>query len=307
MHNDVFASVNTGLRLGDTGNDMAVLGDTLYIAVSTSRTIELLRLSTAQSLGRLRLSGQRQEPRKIAIVNDSIAFATLLNDDAIVEFHPRTLRQSRFIAVGPAPEGIAATQRFVFVANSGYGDFRAREPKAGEVSVIELSSRRETTTLKNMPNVIGLTLSPNGRRLYATYKHLPSLRDSLGGIVEFDTETLQELRRWQLRNPSSLALTARGDSLFVLAGGVQFGANVTSNDVWFIPLTMPNATPRLFIANPDKRAMWYGLAVDALTGNLWVCNARNFTVEGVLQVFSPQGAFRKQFDVGLNPSIVRFF
>jgi DNA-binding beta-propeller fold protein YncE len=305
--NDVFASVNAGLRLGDTGNDMVALGDTLYIAVSTSRTIEALRLSTGQSLGRLRLLGQRQEPRKIAIVNDSTAFATLLNDDAVVEFHPRTLRQTRIIAVGPAPEGIAATDRYVFVANSGYGDFRAREPKAGEISVIQLASRREIAAFNNLPNVLGLTLSPDKTRLYATYKHLPSLRDSLGGIVEFDTERLQELRRWRLRNPSAVALTAHGDSLFVLAGGVQIGANVSSNDVWFIPLKTPNAAPRLMVSNPDKRAMWYGLAADALTGELWVCNARNFSIEGAVQVFSPQGVLRKQFDVGVNPNTVVFF
>jgi hypothetical protein len=34
--NDFFSRVNTGLRLGDTGNSMAQKGDTLFIAMSVS-------------------------------------------------------------------------------------------------------------------------------------------------------------------------------------------------------------------------------------------------------------------------------
>lgn len=299
--NDFFTRVNPALRLGDTGNDMAVKGDTLFIAMSTSRTVEVIQLSTGQWLGRVRFTGARQEPRCIALVSDSVAFATNLNDDTITEFHPTTLQVRAVIPVGPAPEGIVAVGRYVVVANSGYGDFRAKEPKAGTISVVDAATRKEIRTLAGVPNVIGLAASPDKRRFYAAYKHLPSLKDSLGGIVEYsvesDAQSFTELRRWRLKSPSSLSFSPSGDSLMVLSDGT----------VQMLALREANPQPRVLVSNVEQNAIWYGLGVHPASGELWVANARNYVVAGEVLCYTPDGKLIRRFDVGLNPNSLVFF
>lgn len=300
VQNNVVEMANPGLRLGDTANDLVLKGDTMFVAVSTSRTIEIFRTSTAVWLGRIRFAGTRQEPRFITLLNDTTAFVTLLNDDSIQEFNPTTFAlKGSPILVGPAPEGIASTSKYVFVANSGYGDFRASEPKAGTVSVIGASTRdaatqREIKLFGGVPNVRELLVSPDKRRLYAVYTHLLSQKDSLGGVVEYDTETLAELRRWHTKEPLSASL--RNDSLFCLS----------ANGVAVLPLKqalMSFAT--LFPAQSGN--VWYSLAAHPTSGALWIGNAKNYQVNGEVMIMNIQGQVQQRFEVGINPNSLVFF
>lgn len=298
VSNDFFARTNAGLRIGDTANDMVRQGDTLFIAVSTSRSIEIVRVSTGVWLGRIRLAGMRQEPRNITLVNDSTAYVSNLNDDSVTEFDTRTfaVRRER-IAVGPAPEGVAATHRYVFVANSGYGDFRAQEPKAGTISVLDVSTRTEVRTIGGVPNVTALRVNSGKTRLYALYQHLLSQRDSLGGIVEYDAETLQELRRWRMKSPLAPSFSATGDTLFY----------VGQSGVELLALRAQDAKPTLAVRKTDANAAWYGLGVHPRTSELWICNARDYSVNGEIVVMRAGGETVRRFDVGINPNTVIFF
>lgn len=300
-----FTQANPTLRLGDTANNMLLKGDTLYVAVSTSRTIEILRASTGVWLGRIRLA-QGQDARKLTIVNDTTGFVSTYAD-AIVEFNPRTFQvRGVAIPVGPAPEGIASTEQYVFVANSGFGDFRAREPKAGTISVVNWRTRQEIRTLAGVPNVTELTLNRERTRLYAGYAHLPMLRDSVGGIVEFDATTLQELRRWRVRNPSALALTPRGDTLLCL-GTIGTATGVVRILLSSSLSSSPPAQPEMLIGNTTHNSFWYGLGYNPASGDMWIADARNFTVAGAVIILRQNGSIVRQFDVGINPSTFVFF
>ncbi len=298
VSNDFFSRVNTGLRIGDTANDMVLQGDTLFIAVSTSRSIEILRASTGVWLGRIRLAGMSQEPRRITLADDSTGFVSNLNDDSITEFDTRTftIRTPR-IAVGPTPEGIASSGKYVFVANSGYGDFRAKEAKAGTISVLDIRSRQEIRTLEDLPNAGDLLMNSTKTRLYAAYKNLPSKSDSLGGIVEYDVASLQELRRWRIKSPFALNFSATGDTLFYLGG----------SGVELLALRQADAKPISAIRKTETNALWYGLAVHPRSSELWICNARDYSVNGEVVVMRLGGDIVRRFDVGINPNTIIFF
>lgn len=298
VSNDFFSRVNTGLRIGDTANDMVLQGDTLFIAVSTSRSVEIIRASTGVWLGRIRLAGMSQEPRHITLANDSTGFVSNLNDDSITEFDTRTFQvRTPRIPVGPAPEGIASSGRYVFVANSGFGDFRAAEAKAGTISVIEQATGREIRTLVGLPNAGDLLTNVAKTRLYAAYKNLPSKPDSLGGIVEYDAVSLQELRRWRLKSPFALNFSATGDTLFYLGG----------SGVELLALQQADAKPISAIRKIESNALWYGLGVHPRSSDLWICNARDYSVNGEVVVMRLTGEILRRFDVGINPNTIAFF
>jgi len=294
---DVLAG--TGLSLGDVGNDMVRLGDTLYVVVSGSRSIECFRASTAQWIGRIRLQ-QNRYPRQLCIVNDTLGLVTDLYGDAVTTIHLRRLEElPQRYTVGPAPEGIAAFGDMVVVANSGYGDYRAHEPKAGTLSVLSLSQQREIATVPVGPNVVTVTFNPVRQRLYAIYLHVPSAwrKDSIGGVVEYAVPSLQRLRTW--RAPITgydVAWTPTADTLLFL--GPQ--------GIWGIAVADVRA-PFLVWKNPQPDYdHWYTLAVDA-EGSLWIGNARTFTVAGeVLRVWRETGQVQR-FAVGINPGTIAFF
>ena len=296
---DVLAG--TGMQLGDVGNDLKLRGDTLYVVVSGSRSIECFRASTAEWLGRIRLDNNLY-PRQLCIVNDTLGLVTDLYGDAVTAVHLRQLRELPMrYAVGPAPEGIAAIGDYIVVANSGYGDYRAAEPKAGTLSVLSLSSGTEVATLPAGPNVVTVTVQPRRQRLYAVYLHRPSLwaADSLGGVVEYELPLLQRRRSWRLPISSyDVAWSPGGDTLLLLGTG----------GVWAIPTgEYGNTAPQLVWSNPTPQFdSWYTLAVDS-SGELWIGNARTFTVSGEVLRIRPHVGLVQRFAVGLNPGAIVFF
>ncbi|MEN3027254.1 MAG: hypothetical protein ABDH31_06055 [Chlorobiota bacterium] len=295
---DVLAG--TGQILGDVANHMQLLGDTLYVVVSGARSIECFRASTAEWLGRIRLQ-LNEYPRFLCIVNDTLGLVTDLYRDGVTAIHLRHLRELPVAyTVGPAPEGIAAYGDLVFVANSGYGDYRANEPLAGTVSVLSLSRGSTVATLPVGPNTVSVTVNPRYRRLYALYLHLPSKwpQDSLGGIVEYELPSLRRLREW--RAPISgydVAWTPSQDTLLFL----------TADGVWGVSVTDTSQAPFRLVSNPQPRYnAWYTLAVDA-AGRLWIGNARTYTVAGEVLCINPVMADTQRFPVGVNPGTIAFF
>ena len=298
LTNDYFGIQNNGLRLGDLANDIVVASDTVLIAVSGTKTIESFRLSTGKSLGRIILEG-RSCPRKICVINDSIGFFTDLYDNSIIEFNYKKMELTgNRIIVGPAPEGICSASNNIFVANSGYGDYMADKPLAGTVSVIELKSKTVIKSLINLPNVIDVFYNRQFNRLYAVYNNLPSLKDSLGGIVEFNGTTFGEIRRWRLY-AKSLCASESGDTLFFL----------NNIGIGILEINSQNSEVRQLIINNNPNEKWYALSYRTIDKTLWVGNALNYQVEGELLIFdlnSKSSPFIK-LKVGINPNRIVFY
>ncbi len=297
MTNDFYKKMNPGLNLGDLANDLAIKGDTAFIAVSTSKTIELFRISTGKSLDRIVLHGHHQ-PRELCIVGDR-AYVTDLYDSSVTAFNTKSMTITNRGRVGSAPEGIAAHDDYLYVANSGYGDYLADRPKAGTISVLDLNSRlREKKLLEAGPNVTELQVNPLNGRLYALYLHLPSKEDSLGGIVEYDASSHTELRRWHL-DAKAMQLSVTGDTLFFFH----------DNDLAMLDLRQQSPTPKKLIDNPNNNEIWYSLGVDPDGRHLWIGSAMNYQVHGEVYMYDLNDLLspEKTFKVGINPGTIRFF
>ena len=244
--NDYYGIANPGMKLGDLASDIVVNGDKTYISVSTAHTIDVIETSTGKSLKQLILPANAY-PRKICIVNDSTAFITDQRRNCVIQIRLTTMNVMKdSIPVGPAPEQIVNYNNRIFVANSGYGDLEANMPKAGTVSVLDMNSGQEVAELSSLPNVIELAINKNAGKLYVCYYNLPSLKDSLGGIVEFDLNSLNELRRWKM-DATSITLSATGDTLFFF------------KDSTISLLKLNDAAPssQTLIVNPNNNEYWY--------------------------------------------------
>lgn len=295
--NDYFALQNKGQRLGDTGNDIVRWNQHIFIPVTKSRTIEKIRINDGISDGRIKLSAG-DEPQRIAILNDTVAYVTLLND-RIKQFNPTTLEiKNEYISVGPAPEGIAVTNATIFVANSGYGDLRKNEPKASTISVINRQTNQEIALLTNVINVRSLHITNQGRTLYAMYSNLNTPTGLKGGIVQYDIRTLQETNRWTFRSPSVPTFNTQEDSLFV----------ADSAGVWLINLRTQQSQPQLLFPKPTNNDQWYHIQKNPNNNTLWISTYPQFSQKnGWVSVKDYKGQTLQTLNVLLTPRTILFF
>jgi DNA-binding beta-propeller fold protein YncE len=290
---DYFTAINPGLRLGDLGNSVVAWNGRAYIAVSTSRTIEVMELASGRSLGRVRLANGN-EPRMIAIVDSARGYVTT-RSDSVIPFNPMTFTTGPGIAVGPAPEGIAYGAGRLFVANSGLGGLRRGEPGAGTVSVIDPATGARTGSVAIAPNPRVLHVSSVTGRLYALY----GLYDSTGGLVELDPATLVERRRWMMHNAWDAAFDDASGSAYVIGGA----------GVLVIDLNAPAGEPRTLLDSNDwKGTLFYSIAVSPARGDIYLGITRGFTTEpGEAVIIGHDGALKGRFATGIYPGDFAFY
>jgi len=291
--NNVFSLANPALRLGDTGNDIVYFGSKCFVAISTSKTIEVFYVGTSKSIGRIIFDG-KIEPRSITILNDSIGFVSTLGDDSVIEFNPTTLQKKTRIPVGPAPEGIVHWKNLLFVANSGYGDFRSKEPLAGYLSVIDTKTYTVLQSIFVGPNLLSVTIDSLNNKLYCYYAHLPSQKDSLAGIVQYSLPDLIELNRWRIKSARSFSLYNQNSYLLFL----------TNDGIAKLNVTTKGSKPEVFIKNTKPNEIWTGVSISEVntTPTIFVSNSKNYSVNGSLLFYSQDGSLKKEETVGLNPT-----
>jgi len=296
---DYFTSANPGLKLGDTGNALKMKGDTAYIPITSNGMIEIMNISTGKSLGRIILNGTKRAPRDITIVNDTIGYISDFHTHSLTRFNPTTFTITQdLIAVGYAPEAIVSTSKYVFVANSGFGDYAYDHPeiKAQNISIVDVATNTEIAVIPAGPNVQSLHINRAKNLLYALYTHLPRFdKDSLGGVVEIDITTFKEIRRWPYKVSKNFALSQSGDSLLLL-----------NSQGLSILHTVGNNTPNV-VVKAKANENWYGVHVSPFDGSIFIANARQYTTKGEVILFNQQWNIINTFQVGINPNATIFF
>ncbi len=294
---DFYKLANRGYHLGDLANDIVLKNDTAYIAVTSAKAVISINVRTGKFLDSMILTGNHA-PRKICIVDDENAFVSDLYSHSVIQFNPKTMKFIKEIPVGPAPEGLANSEIYLFAANSGYGDYLAGKPKAGSISVIDVLSGTEIKNIYAGPNISELKINKKRNSLFASYKNLPSKKNEVGGIIEFDLNSLVQKRKWETV-VTGLTFSATQDTLFFL----------NKTGVAFLDLKMESPKIEQLINNPNPNDVWYSLAVSANDNSFWVGNARNYQVNGEILIFAlnyPYG-FISKFDVGINPNTIIFY
>ncbi|MBS1537562.1 MAG: hypothetical protein JST20_07430 [Bacteroidetes bacterium] len=298
---DYFTAVNPTLHLGDIANYIAKKGDTAFVAVTTGGNIEIFRISTGKWIYRITLQGNNRAPREIVIVNDSIGYLTDFHTNSLTRFNPTTFVITKDnISVGYAPEGVVTINNYVLTANSGFGDYAYEHPeiKAHNISVVDVSTNTEIAVIPAGINVQSLRVHPTLPKFYALYTHLPRFdSDSLGGIIEYDANTLSEIKRWNLKVSKNFGLSFSGDSLLFL-----------NNDGLYVLNTQDNQLPKL-VAKSEVNEHWYNVTVCPFDGNVWVCNAKGYTTKGEVLILNPKNNWQpeQKFNVGVNPNGIIFF
>ncbi len=303
INNSYYNIANPNMRLGDIASDIVTYGDIAFITISTPGIIEIISTINGKSISRITLP-KNSFPRKIAIINDTTAFVTLLFKEAIMKFNPTTFELDETLyKVGPFPEGIAEIDGKLFIANSGYGDYFHHLPKSGTISVFSIAELREIAVLECGKNAVEVIANKSNGKVYAAYYHLPSQKDSLGGIVQFDAISLLKEKHVKVR-ATDITLSRGNDTLFFFKGNTD-----GIDGVYAINLNSHSLNYTRIIKNTNRNEIWYSLAQSPDKSQLFVGNAKRFQTDGDLLIFRNRidSIAQKTYKIGVNPCKILFF
>jgi hypothetical protein len=297
---DFFKRQNGVLKLGDTGTDLVVRGDTAFAVIASSGVIEIFKKSDGKSLGRIFTNAPFQSLKALCFVNDSIAFVTSGYEHSVYEINVFKREVVGKIAVGAFPEGLDFTGKHVVVANSGYGDLGKDMPKANTISIIDPVLKKEINNIPTGKNPIAVIANNKKNKFYVLYNNLPDswAKDSIGGIIEYDAVTFLKNHEWKIASQSyAFENSPDGNMLFAL----------TPRGVEAVSLLKNIAEAEVIVPKIKKTDIWYALGIDPKSGDIWIGNARNHQVEGEVIVANKNGEVIKTFPVGVNPNTIVFF
>ncbi len=292
---------NVNFNLGDTSNDGILKGDSLITCSTGGGFINIINIKNGKSIKYIELPSD-SEPRKLILLSDSIIAITDLLKSRVLLINIKTSSIVKMIDVGPQPEGIALYNNFIFTANSAYGDFNYKHPDAQTISVIDLNSYEEVRKIKTGINPIELLVNKSRKKLYVAYIHLPSKIDSMGGIIEYDLETLEKEREWRCY-PRAINLSKDENALYFI--NQMNGKNSEWKGVSKINLS--DGVKENIIKN-STNDIWYGMNIDYFDESIWIANGRNHISNGEVLVYSRNNYTSPiyKFETAINPNKIFF-
>ncbi len=289
-----YRNSNPGLELGDLANAMMRVEDTLWVAMTTSKYIEKIEMESGKSIGRLIFDAPAEGLKEIVYVNHDLAFVTDIFAHSMHAFNPNTMEIIQYdIKTGPAPEEITYLNGYVYVVNSGYGDFLKDKEKAGTVSVFDVNTLVEVNNFEVPHNPMRAIASAKRNTLFFGSTDYPSADPAQPKVIEYSPDSETVTGEWDV-HPVEMELSSTEDSLFIIDKSNLYLIDLASSDRKLIKLWSIG----------DSRANLHGLGVLSELDAIAVSNAKDYQNKGEVYFFK-SGNFSSPVTTvptGLNPS-----
>lgn len=280
---------NQVMELGDTGNDMAVFNDRLYIVVNGSHKVEVLDAKTAKRIGQVDISS----PRYIAFDGNYGYVSSFVGGDgdngSVVRFNLSTLALEGKVSVGKQPEELVVDGGKLYVANSG----QLSPEYDNTISIVDLGTFKYTGSIEVDINMHHLRIDGQGDMWVS----------SRGNYADVPAN-LYRLKRENGTFGKPVAVdrlcanfTIAADYLYYYGTAYDADWNMTVSYGKLGPLDK-GATYLGSFLTPEAAAEImapYAIAVHPGTGDILMTDARNYVSSGKLFCFNSKG--EKQWEV----------
>ena len=304
-HQNIYEQANPTIvkGLGDVGNDLGVYGSKLFIVVNNSNKIEVVDARTVKHIGQVTIqncrnvifhNGKAYVSAYLGIVGDPKA-----PNGAVYEIDTATLQITRKVTVGRQPEEIAIVGEKLYAANSG-----GYSPPNYEhtVSVVDLASFTVIKLIDVGINLEKLKLDAYGD-LYVTsrgdyYTIPPDLY-----VIDTKTDSVKKDFKIPVSN-----LWISGDTAYMYS--VAFSYVTGKNTVSYSMLNVKTETvlDKKFITDGTDLQIKvpYGIAVNPVTKEVYVTDAKDYVTPGTLYSFDTNGKKKWSVTTGDIPGHFTF-
>ncbi|AMP99222.1 hypothetical protein AY601_2328 [Pedobacter cryoconitis] len=289
--------------LGDVGNDIGVYGSKVYVVVNLSNKIEVLNAKTGKKIGQIPFTNCRYITFYKGKGYASAYLGTLGDPTAgngvVIEIDTATLTEKRRVEVGRQPEELAVVRGKLFVANSGGYSATNYERT---VSVIDLNSFQVTNKIDVAINLHRLKADKYGD-LYVSsrgdYMNIPSK------LFVIDTQTEKVKKSFDI-GVSEIVI----DDDLAYYYSTEYNYETGDNKITYGMIDVKTETPlsKSFITDGTNKEITipYGIAVNPITKDVFVTDAKDYVSPGTLYCFNSAGIKKFQVTTGDIPAHFAF-
>lgn len=291
-------------ELGDVGNDLQIYGNRLYAVINCSNFIEVTDLKTTKHIGMIQIPSCRYIVfhRNKAYVS---SYASADGSDLyakqgyVAQVDTTTLQVERIVAVGSQPEEMVIIGEKLYVANSMCVSTGEMDRT---VSVIDLNT---FTEIKKIDVAVNLHRMKADRYGYIYVSSRGDYYDGKSDIYMIDSRTDE------VKGSLSIPVTnmcISGDSLYVLAKEFNYITGYSESTYGIINTRTHTVLTRNFISDgtDSKIDMPYGIAVNPVSKEILITDAKDFITPGIVYSFSSNGRKNWEHVAGEIPSNIAF-
>lgn len=287
-------------EMGDVGNDLGIYGTRLYAVINCSNKIEVMDKNTLKRLGQIEIPNCRfiKFHKGYAYVT-SYAGPVILDPNYeqlgyVAKVDTATLEVVDKCLVGFQPDDLEIVEDKIYVANSGGYRFPNYE---NTISVIDIATFKEVERIPIAINLLSVKSDRHGVLWIISrgnYYDIPS------NIYAYDTRKHRIVKKMDI--PAS-ACWMDGDSLYVVS--TQWSYVTMSNEVSYaiINTETQQLVTRNFITDGTDKLIQipYGIAVNPITKDIFVTDAKDYISPGRLYCFGKDGVLKWDVRTGDIP------
>lgn len=303
---NIYAETNPNvvLELGDMGNDLQVYGGKLYAVINYSGYVEVMDATTARHIGSINIPNCRyiafnSGKAYVSSYAGPIQVDPNARPGYVVEIDTATLAKTREITVGYQPENMIASNGKLYVANSG----GYRVPNYDRtVSVVDLDSWAITDTIDVAVNLHLMEKDRYGRIYVSSRGNYMDVGSNIY-VIDSRTDKVCDTLNIPVSN-----MCMAGDSLFILSNEYDAQTGKYTVAYTLYDVKKQNIVTNKFISEQTELRLIspYGLAVNPLTREIFLTDAKDYVSPGTLYCFTPDGRYKWSVTTGDVPAHFAF-
>jgi len=313
--NNLFYKVNNA-PLGDVAQSLAMADGQLYIVVNNSNYIYKVDANTivCDTTKPFKL-GDFYSPREMHFVAPNKAYVTDLMGTQLWIINPQDFSHAGSIEMGNATEKMVQVGNELYVSNwsiyyfdpyshASYNTVQVVDLN-NDVKVADISVGKEPNTMVADKNGHVWVLC-EGRSWDDEYDEEGVPYGENPTLWEIDPMLKTAVCRYEFKGPYEDDDEIKGvaSALKVNPAGDQFYL-IYNNEVRRFDLATMSLS-ETFRITPDATGLFYNMAVEPKTGDLYISDAKNYVMEGTVYRYSNDGVLLASFQAGIIPSAMLF-
>ena len=296
-------------ELGDVGNDIQIYGSRIYAVINCSNKIEVLDARTARRIGQIEVPNVRyvRFHKGYAYATSYVGPVQLNNPNAVqgavYKIDTLSLKTVARCTVGYQPEELCVMGQYIYVANSG-GYMAPNYDNT--VSVIEIEGFKQ---VEKIP--VGINLHHVKADAYG--KLWVTSRGDYQGVHSKLFVLDKKMGRNEMQVTDTLDIPCSdfcisGDSLYYFS--TEWNNYSQSNAITYgiIDVRTKQKVSDSFITDGSEKeiSVPYGIAIHPETHDIYVTDAKNYVLSGVLHCYNQYGIQKWSVRTGDIPAHLCF-